>query len=63
MNKRERLINSLESVKKTILIYKDNISTDYCQITMPKSDFEQMMNKLIGCIAEAKGQVKDDHNV
>lgn len=59
MNKSERTVSGLESVKKTILIYKDNISTDYVQITMPKSDFEEMINKLNGCIAETKGRVKD----
>ena len=59
MNKHERLSSVLESVLKTLLIYKDDISTDFVSINMSKIDFEQLKTKLNGSIKELKGKVKN----
>ena len=59
MNKQERITNSLESVLKTLLIYKDDISTDFVSISMSKVNFEQIKTKLNGSIKELKGKVKN----
>ena len=58
MNKYERISSNLESVLKTILIHKDDISTDYVSISMSKVNFEQLKTKLNGSIKELKGKVK-----